>query len=80
MDDFGVKYNSQKELNHLTNTLKKYYKITVDLERKNLCGLKLEWNYELGYVDISMPNYAQKKFEIFYKKIHYFHNMPRTNG
>ena len=68
VDDFGVKYNFQEDLNHLTNALKKYYKIKVDLEGENLCGLKLEWNYELGYVDISMPNYAQKKFQKFLNK------------
>ena len=55
VDDFGIKYHSQKDLDHLQQTLKKYYDISVDKDGQNYCGLTLEWNYKEGYVDTSIP-------------------------
>ena len=57
VDDFGVKYYSQADANHLLDALKQHYKISVDYEGKNYCGLTMDWNYQQGYVDISMPKY-----------------------
>ena len=42
VDDFGVKYHSQQDLQHLTDTLKKHYEISIDYDGKNYCGLQLE--------------------------------------
>ena len=60
LDDFGVKYFNQDDANHLINTIKKYYPISLDWEGKNYCGLSLHWNYNNGYVDIDMPGYVKK--------------------
>ena len=54
--DFGVKYISKEDANHLL-ALKHYYKITVYSNGRNYCGLTIDWNYNSGYVDISMPKY-----------------------
>ena len=65
VDDFGIKYNNQDDLQHLIDTLKEHYEILIDLEGKNYCGLMFQWHYKLGYVDVSMPKYvlsAIKKF------------------
>ena len=35
------------------------------------CGIILKWNYENGYVDISMPNYVHKN------RVKYKHELPR---
>ena len=59
LDDFGVKYYSKVDTDHLINALKDY-KITIDWTGSNYCGLKIHWNYIEGYVDISMPNYVNK--------------------
>ena len=59
VDDFGVKYFSKGDADHLINALKQY-KITIDWTGKDYCGLHLDWNYNKGYVDISMPNYVRK--------------------
>ena len=32
----------------------------MDWEGENYCGYKLEWNYEKGYIDVSMPTYIPK--------------------
>ena len=60
VDDFGIKYHNQQDLQHLISTLKKHYDISIDQEGTNYCGLELEWHYSAGYVDISMPKYVAK--------------------
>ena len=55
VDDFGIKYWSKSDAEHLCNAIGKNFRCTVDHEGKNYCGLTLKWNYQLGYVDISMP-------------------------
>jgi hypothetical protein len=58
VDDFGVKYFSQQDADHLLNALRDNYKISVDWAGKNYCGLVIDWNYAKNYVDISMPGYV----------------------
>ena len=42
------------------NTLQENYDISINEEGRNYCGLNIDWNYQQGYVDISMPNYVYK--------------------
>ena len=63
VDDFGIKYYSRDDAEHLISALKDAYTVTVDNTGGNFCGLHLEWNYTEGYVDISMPNYVTKALE-----------------
>ena len=60
IDDFGIKSFSNNDRDHLLNTLKAHYKITVDLSGSNYCGMTFNWCYNEGYVDISMPQYIRK--------------------
>ena len=60
VDDFGIKSFSTEDTNHLLNALRATYKISVDMTGEHYCGLKLNWNYNDGYVDISMPGYIPK--------------------
>ena len=80
VDDFGIKYFSKEDVNHLLASLRQNYKISVDWEGKNYCGLTLEWNYEKGYVDISMPGYIEKFAPNSFILILNIHNMPHTVG
>ena len=57
MDDFGIKYRSKEDAQHLLSSLQKHYTVTVDWEGKKFCGLTLDWHYKDNYVDISMPKY-----------------------
>ena len=57
VDDFGAKYWSKEDADHLCNAIGMTYKYAVDREGQNYYGLSLDWNYVLGYVDISMPKY-----------------------
>ena len=63
VDDFGIKYFSKNDLEHLFNTLGAHYKFSTDMSGTNFCGLKLHWNYTQGFVDISMPEYIQKSLQ-----------------
>ena len=58
VDDFGIKSFSKEDTEHLLNALKSKYALSVDKTGTEYCGLKLDWNYKQGWVDISMPNYV----------------------
>ena len=60
VDDFGIKYTNESDKQHLLTTLAKYYTVTKDDSGTNYCGLTIDWHYDDGYVDISMPGYIQK--------------------
>ena len=63
VDDFGVKYYSKDDVNHLLNSLRAHYKCTTDWEGKHYCGLTFDWQYEKGYVDMTMPQYVQESLK-----------------
>ena len=65
-DDFGVKYFSKADAQHLIDALEADYKLTIDWTGALYCGLTLDWHYDKGYVDVSMPGYvpgALKRFD-----------------
>ena len=65
VDDFGIKYFHHDDVDHLHHALRQDYQISTDCTGRHCCGLTIDWNYKLGYVDISMPGYvldALKKF------------------
>ena len=58
VNDFGIKYYSQDDANHLIQALRTAYKITIDMKGKQYCGLDLNWQYDKGYVDVSMNKFV----------------------
>ena len=60
VDDFGIKYFSNDDANHLLSALRSNYKVTVDWKGELYCGMHLAWNYANGYVDVSMPGYVSR--------------------
>ena len=58
VDDFGIKYFSKADAVHLVKSMKSHYEYTIDWEVTLYCGLNLKWNYEKGYVDVSMNDYV----------------------
>ena len=63
VDDFGVKYFTIDDTNHLLDPPKNYYAIPIDWEGPNYLGLTIDWNYSKKYDDISMPEYAKKALD-----------------
>ena len=60
VDDFGIKCNTKQHIQHLLDTIGTNCKYRCDWTGSNYCWFTLEWNYEYGYVDISMPGYVEK--------------------
>jgi hypothetical protein len=65
VDDFGVKYVNQDDVNHLIASIKKTYTLTEDWTGDLYCGIKLRWDYENRTINISMPGYIKKKLQEF---------------
>ncbi len=63
VDDFGVKYFSTADAEHLLTSLRNHYKISVDWAGTDYCGLSIKWNYAKRYVDISMPGYIKSTLD-----------------
>jgi hypothetical protein len=42
VDDFGIKYMSEDDLNHLVKTLQQYYDVTVDYDGKEMMANKID--------------------------------------
>ena len=75
VDDFGVKYVGKEHALHLLSILEsKYPAVATDWNGGLYCGITLDWNYDKGYVDISMPGYIKRllaKFNYEPKKKRY---------
>ena len=66
VDDFGVKYVGKEHAQHLIGVIESAgYEATLDWEGKVFCGLHLQWDYENGTVDLSMPGYIEKALQRF---------------
>ena len=65
VDDFGVKYFTEEDLNHLIKSLEKHYTVTVDKEGKEFVKIELDWDYEKGKVHLSMKPYLEKALRQF---------------
>ena len=59
VDDFGIKYTSQAAANHLLQTLRDKYQITIDTSGIKLFGYVLDWHYPARKVYLSIPNYVK---------------------
>ena len=60
VDDFGMKFFSQPDADHLFNALAAKYALTRDWTGSSYLGFTISWNYAAGHVDISMPDYVPK--------------------
>jgi hypothetical protein len=60
VDDFGIKYNTRADVDHLLNTLKQKYVVKEDWKGTRYCRLTMEWDYPARAVTISMPGYIER--------------------
>ena len=60
VDDFGIKFFSQQDSNHLLTALRQKYDVTVEWTGDNYLGIEIDWEYKKGHVDITMPEYIPK--------------------
>ena len=65
VDNFGLKYTSAANINHLLNALKYLYKITIDWTGSHFIGINLEWDYTNRICKMSMKDYVCKALARF---------------
>ena len=56
--DFVLKVWSKEDAEYLCDAVGSNFRHTIDMEVKNYCGLTIDWQCELGCVDVSMPKRA----------------------
>jgi hypothetical protein len=71
VNNFGIKYFMTEDLDHLINTLKKYYDVKVNPEGKELVKIELDWDYKNKKVHLSMKPYLNKS-------LHQYNNVIPT--
>ena len=65
LDDFGIKLFAANDSSHLLYALRDNYSITVDPSGSKYCGLYIDWNYAVNYVNISISKSIKKCLERF---------------
>jgi len=65
VDDFGIKYFHKDDLNHIFLELQDKYSIMIDWSGNYYLGLTIDWQYQKGFVDISMPDDMHKSLAKF---------------
>ena len=65
VDDFGVRYTSRADADHLVATLSTSYQVSTDWTGSRYCGLILTWDYVARTCDISMPGYIERTLTRF---------------
>jgi len=63
VEDFGGKYYSDADAQHLLDALGANNRYTTDWTRVSYYALIVEWKYLAGYVDISVPCDLQKSLK-----------------
>jgi hypothetical protein len=65
VDDFGVRYTSRADADHLIATLETAYQVSIDWTGARYCGLTLNWDYVARTCDVSMPGYIARALHRF---------------
>ena len=61
VDDFWIKYAGNEHADHLVGILKEFYNLEEDWKGSLYYGITLDWHYNKGYLDISIPTYVHKQ-------------------
>jgi hypothetical protein len=65
VNKFDIKYSCKEDADHLFSALYNKYALAKDWTDTSYLILTLKWNYNAGYVNISMPNYVSKALAKF---------------
>jgi len=58
VDDFGIKYTKQADVDHLVAAVREKYPFKVDCEAKQYIRIHLKWDYEKRELRTSMDGYV----------------------
>ena len=84
VNNSGVKYMGNRHAEHLIQTIKDHYQVSMDWQVKRYCGITMKWNYQKQVVDLSMPGYIQAALHNFQhiwpaQKLHAPHSWERPD-
>ena len=65
VDDFGIKYTNDNNLQHILSYLHFFFTILVDMKGDLFCGITLKWDYSKQTFQLSMPDYVRLALERF---------------
>ena len=65
VDNFTIKYTSKDDADHLLDTLRGKYEISIDWDTKLYIGIVLNWDYTKGTVTLLMSDYVKKALQKF---------------
>jgi hypothetical protein len=63
VDNVGVKYMQQEDIEHLIKCIKEKYKLTMDWGHNLYSGICLKWDHNACTLCISMPGYILKQMQ-----------------
>ena len=69
VDVFRIKYVGKEHIDNLLCILNKHCDMEIDYNGKLYWGITRDWNYQEGYVGMSMPRDVHKILEIQAKKL-----------
>jgi hypothetical protein len=64
-DNFGVRYTSRSDAEHLITTLETAYQVSTNWTGSRYCALTLKWEYDARICDVSMPGYIERALHRF---------------
>jgi len=65
VDDFGVSYGNDNDLQHFLTTLRQLYAITTDMSGSKYVGMNLDWDFTKRTCRLSMQGYIAKTLAYF---------------
>ena len=65
VNDFGIKYVGKENSDHLIQSLKKQYTVSMGWTGSLFCGLHIHWDYSERTCNISIPDYLKKSLHKF---------------
>ena len=80
VDDFDIKYYNIEDADHLFNALQDTYSVSTYSIGRNYCGLRIDWYYSQGCVEISMSGYILEVLKNFVIQHPKKHNTPHISG
>ena len=68
VDNFGIQYIDNNHAQHLIDTLKTRYELSINWSSSLYCGITLEWNYAQIYANTSILKYVPTQLTTFDSK------------
>ena len=80
VNNFRIKYISQEDADHLINSIKQNYKVSIDPPGTHYLGLTLNWNYKNPHINIFLPEYVHTSLKNSYTFRQNHHSTHPTTG